>query len=140
MSWCLKGLKDGFEDTYFEGFARDGAFLMTPHQRYAVRYSKEDSARHFAQAFRMRLVRLKPGTLTKAERAELAAGRPIIAVKMLRDRTQCGLKEAKDLVEATPEYAAWRSTLYPPRDPGPICNVRDEELAAPTPDRTESDT
>lgn len=41
-----------------------------------------------------------PGSLSLTELAECRAGRKISAIKMVRERTRLGLKEAKDIVDA----------------------------------------
>lgn len=50
-------------------------------------------------------VALRAQRPTSAERAAITAGNPIEAIKLVRARLGCGLKEAKDLVEG------WRDNI-----------------------------
>ncbi len=47
-----------------------------------------------------------PNNLTLEEADQVKMGRNIIAIKMVRQRTGLGLREAKDIVEASPEWIA----------------------------------
>jgi ribosomal protein L7/L12 len=74
------------------GFVLGRATAKSPQQRQ--REQKEYDA-----ALRKIKADLKPETLTEA-RELVANQRAINAIKLVRDTTGCGLKEAKDIVES----------------------------------------